>query len=75
MKRLFSRLIWFIIVVGIAGGGWWYFKIRVPASSAPIVYRTNSVSRGNVTQMVTANGSLNAVQMVTVVSCSRNAFT
>ncbi len=66
MKRLFSRLIWFIIVVGIAGGGWWYFKIRVPASSAPIVYRTNSVSRGNVTQMVTANGSLNAVQMVTV---------
>ena len=66
MKQILSRLAWLIVVLAIAGGGWWYFKIRPTNSAAPLSYRTNAVSRGTITQMVTANGSLNAVQMVTV---------
>ncbi len=66
MKQILFRLAWLIAVVALAGGGWWYFKIRPATSATPVSYRTNTVSRGSITQMVTANGSLNAVQMVTV---------
>ncbi len=61
-----KKLIWLILVVGLAGGGWWYFKLRKPSVSGPVAYRTNVVSRGDITQSVTANGSLNAVRTVTV---------
>lgn len=66
MNRILSRLMLPILLVALASGGWWYYKKGSATAAAPASYRTNVVSLGNVTQLVTANGSLNAVKMVTV---------
>jgi len=51
------------IVAGIAWAGWRYWKR--PASIAT-EYKTSPVTRGDVTQFVTANGTLTPVQLVEV---------
>lgn len=66
MKRIYVRLVWLFLVVGLCGGAWWYLKIRPGSSSTPLSFRTNVVSKGTITQMVTANGSLTPIQTVTV---------
>lgn len=55
---------WLVILVLVAaGGGWWYFKNN---TEEPPRYLTASVTRGNLTQVVTATGTLNPVLNVTV---------
>lgn len=57
---------WIIIVIvlaGIIGGGWWYLKNR--KGGAP-EFTTTKVGRGDVTQAVTATGTLNPVLNVQV---------
>jgi HlyD family secretion protein len=57
---------WIIITVvlaGAIGGGWWYLKNR--KSSAP-EFSTTKITRGDVTQAVTATGTLNPVLNVQV---------
>jgi len=60
-----STLIFIAILV--AGGfyGWRWFSSRKTASST-IEYRTVTISKGDVTQQVTANGSLNPVRSIEV---------
>ncbi len=52
-----------VIVAGLAGGGFWYWKHQVP--EAPD-YRTAPVTRGELIQSVTATGQINPVTNVTV---------
>ncbi len=57
---------WIIITVvlaGAIGGGWWYLKNR--KSSTP-EFSTTKITRGDVTQAVTATGTLNPVLNVQV---------
>ncbi len=52
-----------VIVLGLAGGGFWYWKHQAP--DAPD-YRTVPVTRGDLIQSVTATGQINPVTNVTV---------
>jgi HlyD family secretion protein len=54
-----------IIILGLLGGGtYWYFNKE--SAVAKIEYRSATISRGDVTQIVTANGTLNPVITVNV---------
>ena len=55
-----------VILLVIAGGAWAGVRYWGHSSSAATEYRTSPVTRGDVTQIVTANGSLNPVQLVEV---------
>jgi HlyD family secretion protein len=52
-----------VVLVLAGGGGVWYFKAR---HDAPIEYQTATVTRGNLTQVVTATGQLGPVVNVQV---------
>jgi HlyD family secretion protein len=52
-----------VIIVGLAGGGFWYWKHQAP--DAPD-YRTAPVNRSDIVQSVTATGQINPVTNVTV---------
>ncbi len=54
------------IVVGGAGYGIWRWQSKGSTSSGPVEFRTNVVSRGEIIQVVTANGALNPVRVVSV---------
>ena len=60
---------WLILAV-VAGAGYWGYRQwkakSASQSSAPTEFRTNRVTRGDITQSVTANGALNPVKIVTV---------
>jgi HlyD family secretion protein len=61
-----GKLKWILItsaIIVIAAAGIWHFKH--PASNAP-QYQTEAVARGDLTQTVTATGTLNPVVNVTV---------
>lgn len=61
-----GRARWVIIlsaIVLIVGGALWYFKGR---DNAAVQYLTAKISRGEITQVVTASGALNPVVNVTV---------
>src|SRR5579871_6200702 len=57
---------WVVIVAVLGAAGWAAFKYWTRPSRAEVEYKTSSVTRGDVTQIVTANGSLNPVQLVEV---------
>src|SRR4030095_15637045 len=65
-----SRWPTILVVAALAGASWWgysYWKSGPGASSAGTAdLRTNRVSIGNITNLVTANGALNPVRIVTV---------
>ena len=52
-----------VLVVAAAAGGCWYFRHD---RTAPVSYETAAVPRGDLTQVVTATGTLNPVVNVTV---------
>jgi HlyD family secretion protein len=56
---------WILISLAVAalGGGWWYFRDRGPEA---LRYDTAEVTRGDLTQVVTATGILNPVLNVQV---------
>src|SRR6266545_7884305 len=65
-KKSSGRWKWvaILLLVGGALAGWrWYAK--KPAGAAPD-YKTIAASKGDITQLVTANGQLSAVKNVTV---------
>jgi HlyD family secretion protein len=65
-KKKFGWLKWVLIALVLGGGfaGWRLYEKR-PKNETPD-YKTDAVSRGDVTQMVTANGQLTPVKNVTV---------
>jgi HlyD family secretion protein len=59
-----KALVWIVILGLVGGGAYWYFKRDAAASK--IEYRTTMVTKGDLTQIVTANGTLNPVITVNV---------
>jgi len=58
-----KKLLVLLLLAAAAGGGWWFFKIQKP--DAP-EYLTDTVAKGDITQIVTATGTLRPVINVTV---------
>lgn len=65
-KRPSRWLVRGIVAAAIAGAIWAAFRYWGHQTGAAIEYKTSPVTRGDVTQIVTANGSLNPVQSVEV---------
>eukprot|EP01034_Spumella_vulgaris_P008483 gene8483-10793_t len=65
MKRIGKILIGVTVVAGLVGGGIWYAKQRA-AQNPETRYKLASVEKGEVTQTVSANGTLNPVVLVSV---------
>ena len=63
-RSLRTALIW-IVLVALLGTAAWYFLLRDKEEEAP-AYRTEALSRGDVTSTVTATGTLSAVTTVQV---------
>src|SRR5205823_2573764 len=62
--RWVKRLVGLVLILGTAGFGGWYY-LQEADNGAP-EYQTVTVSRGPLTQVVTANGQLNPVVKVQV---------
>jgi len=56
-------LVIIVLALAAAGGGWWYWK---QSRTEEVKYQTGVVTRGDVTQVVSATGQLNPVLNVTV---------
>lgn len=58
-----KSIIIIVLALSAASGGWWYWKQSQPEE---VKYQTGDVTRGDVTQVVSATGQLNPVLNVTV---------
>jgi HlyD family secretion protein len=65
MKKTGKLLLGALIVAGLIGAGVWYVKVRGEQDPEKR-YKTVTLSRGNVTQTVSANGTLNPVVLISV---------
>ncbi|WP_306605333.1 efflux RND transporter periplasmic adaptor subunit [Azonexus sp.] len=65
MKKTGKLLLGTLIVAGLIGAGVWYVKVRGEQDPEKR-YKTVTLSRGNVTQTVSANGTLNPVVLISV---------
>lgn len=65
-KRSGGWFKWGAILIVFAGGIWAGLRYWVHPPRGEMEYKTTPVTRGDVTQIVTANGSLNPVQLVEV---------
>jgi HlyD family secretion protein len=54
-----------IVVLGLAGGGLWWWQAQKAANAAPS-YSTQTAARGNLTLTVTANGTLQPTRTISV---------
>ena len=63
-RTLRTALTW-IVIVALLGTAAWYFLLREKEEEAP-AYRTEALTRGDVTSTVTATGTLSAVTTVQV---------
>ncbi len=57
-------LIFLLLLAGAGWGGWWYYQKQQEAEK--VQYLTTKVTRGSVTQAVTATGTINPVKNVQV---------
>jgi len=58
-----KRFLLILLLLSAAGGGWWYFIYKKAETPE---YNTETVAKGDITQIVTATGSLKPVINVTV---------
>jgi HlyD family secretion protein len=58
-----KRIILAVVILAAAAGGWWYWQ---QSHTEEVKYQTGTVTRGDVTQVVTATGQLNPVLNVTI---------
>jgi HlyD family secretion protein len=56
-------LVIILLVLSAVGGGWWYWS---QTHGGPVKYDTSTVTRGDITEAVTATGQLNPVLNITV---------
>ena len=57
---------WMVVLVVLGGGIWAGIRYWTRPAGANLEYKTSAVTRGDITQSVTANGSLTPVQLVEV---------
>lgn len=65
MKRISKIILGLAIAGGLIGGGVWYAKQRA-AQNPETRYKLTTIDKGDVTQTVSANGTLNPVVLVSV---------
>ena len=65
MKRIGKILIGIALAAGLIGGGVWYAKQRA-AQNPETRYKLATIEKGDVTQTVSANGTLNPVVLISV---------
>lgn len=65
MKRIGKILLGVSVIAGLIGGGIWYTKQRA-AQNPEQRYKLQTLEKGEVTQTVSANGTLNPVVLVSV---------
>jgi HlyD family secretion protein len=65
MKRIGKILLGVTVAAGLVGGGVWYAKQRA-ANDPEQRYKLATIEKGEVTQTVSANGTLNPVVLVSV---------
>ena len=65
MKRIGKILIGLSVAAGLIGGGVWVAKQR-EAKKPEVRYKLAAVEKGEVTQTVSANGTLNPVVLISV---------
>ena len=65
MKRIGKILVGTTVIAGLIGGGLWYTKQR-EAQNPEQRYKLATIDKGEVTQTVSANGTLNPVVLVSV---------
>ena len=65
MKRIGKILLGVTVIAGLIGGGIWYSKQRA-AQNPEQRYKLLALEKGDVTQTVSANGTLNPVVLVSV---------
>lgn len=65
MKRIGKIILATTVLAGLIGGGLWYAKQRA-AQEPEQRYKLGTVEKGDVTQTVSANGTLNPVVLVSV---------
>jgi HlyD family secretion protein len=65
-RRRGGGLKWVITLLLVAGAAWAGFRLWGRPAGGGMDYKTSTVTRGDVVQIVTANGSLNPVQLVEV---------
>lgn len=64
--RLASAVKWLLVLVLLGGGAWYGYRYWDKQSKKAPEYKTASVARGDLTQVVTASGTLNPVVNVQV---------
>ena len=65
MSRILKKIIILLILLGLAGGTFYYYKKRT-ALQPEQLYRLQEITQGNVSQSVSANGTLNPVTLISV---------
>src|ERR1044071_5638804 len=65
-KRRRGWFKWVATLFVLSAGIWAGYRYWMSRPAAEVEYKTSPVTRGDVTQLVTANGSLNPVQLVEV---------
>ena len=67
-QRGAATIVVIVILALAAAGGWWWWKGRETTTAGAIRFNTATISRGNVTQTITATGDLQPVVEVEVSS-------
>jgi RND family efflux transporter MFP subunit len=57
MKKYKKRIIWVVLIIAVAGGGFWYFKGR----PKKVEYTTSIAERGTLAETVAVTGEVTAV--------------
>ena len=65
-KKSKGWMLWILALAAAGGGVWGWFHFRAANGNGAPQYKTTALERGDIVQTVTANGSLGAVQTVTV---------
>lgn len=65
MKRLGKIILGVAVLAALGGGAWWWSKQQA-AQDPAVRYKLASIEKGDVTQTVSANGTLNPVVLISV---------
>jgi HlyD family secretion protein len=65
MNSIIKKIIIMIIFLGLVGGGYYYYQKRTTLQPEQL-YRLQEITRGDVAQSVSANGTLNPVTLISV---------
>lgn len=63
--KMLKKIILFVILAAIAGGAYYFYKQSHQVKPEDL-YRLDEVTRGNIEQSVSANGTLNPVSLISV---------